>query len=107
MSLDNDICIDNSDDDVAGSVQPSEVPSAPAQCWKGVVADMVKAKTKDTVDAFFTLDADKNPSPEVKKIVTELLSQMQIRDKTAENKKAAKCECIVDMNELVFNVHEN
>eukprot|EP00957_Ditylum_brightwellii_P015373 1156762-Ditylum_brightwellii.AAC.1 len=65
MSPSNVICIDDQDDDVVGSSQPSAVPSALMQCWKETVANMVEAKTKDTsVAAFFTQIQANNPSQE-------------------------------------------
>eukprot|EP00957_Ditylum_brightwellii_P159157 12113169-Ditylum_brightwellii.AAC.1 len=92
MSPNNVICIGNSNDNAAGSPKPSVVPSAPMECWKETVAAMVETKTQDTVAAFFTQMQANNPCPEVKSIVTELLSQMQMIVKSAEKKNAAKHE---------------
>eukprot|EP00957_Ditylum_brightwellii_P072754 5529561-Ditylum_brightwellii.AAC.1 len=92
MSPNNAICIDNSDDDVSSSSQPSVVPSDPVQSWKETVANMVETKTKDTVAAFFSQMQENNPGAVVKNMVAELLSQTQMKDKSADKKKAAKLE---------------
>eukprot|EP00957_Ditylum_brightwellii_P125132 9538762-Ditylum_brightwellii.AAC.2 len=75
MSPDNVICIDKSDDNNAGSPQPSVVASAPVQCSQEGMAGMMTDKTADKKKAAKSETLDKKKAA---------------KNITADKEKAAK-----------------
>eukprot|EP00957_Ditylum_brightwellii_P152085 11579549-Ditylum_brightwellii.AAC.1 len=89
MSPGSIICIDDSDDNEAGRPQPSVVASDPVQNWQERIADIVEDKTKNYLATIFWQMQANNPSPDMGNMFSQLLSQMQMTENTAEKKKTA------------------
>eukprot|EP00957_Ditylum_brightwellii_P119813 9142007-Ditylum_brightwellii.AAC.1 len=112
-AYDNVICIDDSDDNKAGSPQPSVAGSGAIQEMESKVAEMVEAQTKDYLATMLWHIQANNSSPHMGNMCSALLSQMQAAENTVDWKKAvtsgdgerkmpAKHECNYDMNIFFF-----